>query len=770
MLATVGQRIPVMNGFATILAEGDFETFSEAGFRWDDGTQKWAGLPLAGKTKRGLPVVGVYNYVLHPSFDIIQLAYNLKDGEGARIWRPGMPNPDPLLNWVQRYKHRVWEFTEKDWTVEEDVTGVLEAWNVFFEATVWNLYCVPKLGWPPLYLEQLRCCMAKAALAGYPRALDNAGPVLRLTQQKDKEGSHLINKLTRPRNPTKNNRLKRWTRETAPLDFAKFDAYNVQDIMAESEASTRLPDLPPRELAIWKVDQRINHRGMRLDLKVIDDCIAIIQQAEAKYWAELREITNGEVQTHNEVKPTVEWLKTQGVYLDGLDEDIVEEELEKNHTRAVRRVLQIRRTLSFGSVKKLYAMRMQACPDERLRDQYAYAAAHTQLWNGQNVQVANLVKGKFNKPEQIEFALAVLASRSLEYVEGVFSNGPPWDDKDNDPMEALEVITHCLRSVIIAADGTRLISSDYNAIQAVVTAALAGEKWVLDVFHNKGQIYLETASILTGTSVAEYIAYKDKTGKHHPDRQYYGKIPTLANGFGAWIKGWRKLDKEGILADWTDEQIKQLILKMRASTPATVELWGGQTRNKFKRDEAQCRYGLEGAAIEAVLNPGHCFTNRPGPLGIKFQVHNDVLYCQPPGGYAPLVYHEPRLEQAKKEWSRPWELELSYVGWNSNQTKGKGGWVRMPLYGGVLTQNGVANVARQPQANSLVRLECTRVYLPVMHTHDEIVTEVKDGQGNKAEYLSIVNKLDDWMIDDWGRPWPIRAPDADETHRYGKWE
>jgi DNA polymerase len=321
--------------------------------------------------------------------------------------------------------------------------------------------------------------MAKAALAGYPRKLENAGKVLRLENQKDEGGSALINKLTRPRAPTKKNPAKRWTREAVPLDFARFDAYNVQDIMAESEASTRIPDLPPHELRVWQTDQRINHRGMRLDLKVIDDFIAVIQQAEQRGWGELRQITHERVKTHNQVEPTLAWLRTQGVYLDGLDEDIVEEELGKNHTYAVRRVLEIRKALSFGSVKKLYAMRCQVCPDERLRDQYAYAAAHTHLWNGQNVQVANLVKGKFNKLEQIEFTLAAFASRSLEYVEGIFKNGPPWDDKDNDPMEALEVITHCLRSVIIAAPGHRLIASDYSAIQAVVTAALAGERWVL---------------------------------------------------------------------------------------------------------------------------------------------------------------------------------------------------------------------------------------------------------------------------------------------------
>jgi len=341
----------------------------------------------------------------------------------------------------------------------------------------------------------------------------------------------------------------------------------------------------------------------------------------------------------------------------------------------------------------------------------------------------NLFKGKFNKPEQVEFALSVLATRDLDFVERVFAHGAPWDKDDNEPMEALDVIANCVRSMIVAAPGHRLITADYNAIQAVITAALAGEKWQLDVFHNGGQIYLETASQLTGVPVAYYVQYRKETGKHHPDRQLYGKIPTLANGFGAYIGGWRRFDDDGILG--TDAEVKELIFKTWAKNPNICELWGGQTRNKFGRDrlgrranEYQECYGLEGAAVKAVLNPGVCFPYR----GIQYQVHNDVLYCMPPGGGAPLVYHEPRLERSSREHARPWELELTYVGWNSNTTKGKGGWTRMDFYGGVATQNIVAKVHREFQADTLVALEKTGVYRPVHHAHDENVTEVADGQ------------------------------------------
>lgn len=758
----VGLQYPAGLGATTCLPDLDYETYSEGGIVWIEDEQKWQSPLGEGNKKKGLGLIGVYNYVLHPSFEPLSLAYNLKNGEGARIWRFGDPNPLDLFEWVKSYR--------EDQPADSS-QGLLESWNNFFEVSVWNLYCVPRLGWPPLYLDQMRDAMAKAALEGYPQKLDNAAQVLRLVNQKDPAGGPLITKLTMPKKPTKKDPAKRWTRQTAPADFLKFDTYNIGDIMAEGEASLRIPDLPPRELEIWRVSERINHRGMYTDRVAVENCIAVIEQAAERYNAELMRITNYHVKSYTKVADTLRWMQTRGVWLDGLDEDVVTEALEQPYPADVLRVLKIRQTLSFGSVKKLYGMLYQTCPDGRLRGQFRYAANHTHHWAGVDVQVMNLVKGKFNKPEQVELALDVIASRSLDYVEGIFSKGPPWDNDDNEPMEALDVIAQCLRSMIVAAPGTRLMSADYNAIQAVITAAMAGEKWQLDVFHTHGKIYETTASELTGKPLQFYLDYRKANGKHHPDRQLYGKIPTLANGFGAYVGGWRRFDDEGILG--SDAEVKDLIFRTWAKNVNICELWGGQTRNKFGRDrrgnranESQQCFGLEGAAVMATKNVGVAYPYR----GVTYQRHGDNLYCWVPGGGSPMVYHDVKLKPADREYSRPWELELSYMGWNSNQSKGKGGWVEMDLYGGVLTQNAVAKTHREFQADTLVALERSDVYLPVHHAHDETTCQVENGQGSKEEYLAIVNRKKEWAVDDWGRPWPIKAPSADETHRYGKWE
>lgn len=806
----VGDKVPVGYGYATILPDIDFETYSEAGFQWIytpeynevvpglwrpikripkkqrrgeiiDATGRWiwtpekhivvpatqelASLPGLPNSKRGLPAVGVYNYVQHPTFELLNLTYNLKDGYGPRFWRPGLPAEilHPLFKWVGRYN--VDQQTELIQPPESDYIGILEAWNSFFEETVWKEHCSPKLGWPEIFAVQWRDAMAKAARFKYPRALANCGEVVlnphtEAHLKKDKAGTDLVRKLTVPKNPTKANPALRWTRDNALDDFLKFDAYNVQDEVSESVISSRIPDLHPRELEIWHTHQAINHRGMYVDRPGVENMIAVAEQAFEREYGRLASITNGAATKGSEVAKIVAWMKTQGVYLPNLDEDIVEQELQRPHADNIKQVLLIRQRTAFSSVKKLYAIRAQTATDGRLRDQYAFAAAATDLWNGQNVQPTNFYKPSelwAQKPQGIENAFATMASRSLEYVESMYGN-------------AVEAIANCMRSLVVAAPGHRLIMSDYTAIQAVVCAGLAGEGWRLEVFRTHGKIYEMCASMITGKPFEFYLDYKKTNGVHHEDRNPYGKIPELSAQFGAWINGWKKFGAGDFM---TDEQIKQAILKWRSKCPMTVEMWGGQTRNKFGKDlngnpanEYHELYGLEGAAICAVLNPDTCY----GYRGIRYEMRDDVLYCQPPGDCSPLVYHNPQLQPSTRPYSRPWELELSYMGWNSNQTKGKGGWIRMDLYGGVLTQNVVAKVSREYQADSMVRCERSRIYLPVMHTHDELVTEVRDGVGSVPEYLSLINIPRAGGYDDQGRPWPIKAPGAEEEQRYGKWE
>ncbi len=711
----------------TALPSFDVETYSEAGFLWDAAAQKWRSPPGIADTNRGLGAVGVHNYVAHPTFELLCLSYDLLDGTGAHRWKQGDPDPALLLDHVRAGKP-------------------LAAWNAGFELEVWNGYCVPTLGWPALSEDQLHCDMAKSRASAHPGGLDNAAQVLG-TPGKDPDGARLIKKLTMPRNPTKTNPGLRAYPFIDTEDFARLYAYNEQDVAAEMAASLRLPDLSERERRIWLTDLRINRRGMYMDRAGIEACIVIIEQAYAKYEAELRALTNGAVTSASEVQKMLGWMAAHGVTLYELDEDTVTASLNSDMPPAVLRVLRIRQMLAFGSVKKLYAMRAQTCADGRLRDQYVYHGAHTGLWNGRGVQPANLYKGIFSKPEQAARCLAVIATGSLDLVEIEYG-------------DALEAVASCLRSMIAAPPGYRLLSADFTAIQAVATSAIAGEEWRLEVFRTHGKIYEAMAAQLTGRPLEFYADYKKANGKHHEDRQL-GKLAALSGDFGAWINGWKRFgaDKYG-----DDKYIKSLIMKTRNAMPMVTELWGGQTRNKFRHDEHQQLYGLEGAAIEAVSNPGQCF----GYRGIRYQTFEDCLYCMMPSGGI-MRYHAPRLSRSDRQYASPWEKRLTYEGWNSNVTKGKPSWLTMDLYGGVQTQNVISHECREIQADCIMRMEA-HGYPVVMHTHDEGVSQVENGHGSLAEYMRLFRQLPDWAVDLKGRPWPIKVPEGWEAQIYGKWE
>ena len=758
-----GTRVVAFPGYATVYEDFDFETFSAAGYAFDALKNRWGSLPGLSDQNRGLTAVGARNYVEHPTFRILSLAWNLKDGRGPRWWRP--PEISDLFPATRRGD--LCDVAELHQHVRNG--GKLEAFNVGFELTVWNCYCVPKLGWPPLHIAQLHCAMAKARASAYPGKLEDLGDVLRLNERKDPAGEKLIKLLTVPRNPTPertksggrgkpriviaaaNNNL-RWTPITAGEEFERFYEYNKQDIRTEAEASMRLPDLSPHELNVWRFDLLNNQRGMQVDRFGIDNCIAIAEQCFTKGNAELQRLTSYYCSNTSEVKRILEWMRHRGVVLPDLDEETIEEHITRtDYPLDVQRVIRLRQMLAFGSVKKLWAFRSHSTPQGRLHDQYVYHGAHTGLWNGRAVQPANLYKGMFSKPEQAERALAVIATRSLEAVEREYPG-----------VDALEVVASCLRSLIIASPGCRLMSADFTAIQAVATSAMAGEEWRLEIFRTHGKIYEAMASRLTGKPLQYYLDYKIQNGKHHDDRQL-GKLAVLSADFGAWISGWKRFGAEKY---GDDAYIKQLILRTRDAQPMIGEFWGGQTRNKFNKggEERAELYGLEGAAISAILEPGRAFAYR----NVAYQVYEDTLYCKPPsGGF--IRYHAPRLAKSHRDYAREWELEMSYEGWNSSATKAKQGWSRMKLYGGVCTQNVISHECREVQALALMRLE-RRDYPVVMHTHDENVADVPVGFGSKKEYIEIVRELPGFCVDLNGKPWPIKVPDAWEAQRYGKWE
>lgn len=787
-----GQQFYAFNGVATVLPDMDFETYSEAGFVWNEAKQKWEapeGTPKGAK--KGLFVVGTPNYVAHPTFEPLCMFYDLKDGRGKRYWLPGTPPPQDLFDYVS-------------------AGGLIEAHHSAFERWVWDLYCEPKMGWPKIHPSQWRCSAAKSRASSFPGALGTAGQVMNLPIQKDKDGQRLLEKFSVPRNPTKADPRKRIRPEEDPVDGPKLYGYCEFDVAAESELSIRLPDLTGFDLEYWQCDQAINRRGVHIDRESMANCAAVVRQALAKYNAELLALTG--IDSASKLQQLTGWLHARGVHMDSLDEEHVDDALKAQREGKwpmppeCVRVLELRSLIGSASVKKVFNLANRITAWDRVHDLFIFQGARTGRPTGEGPQPTNMPKagpdvtlcgrvekGEFvegsgcghymrpghfacpwcrlpvppdRKPSEwnptcVEDGLYLMKAQSLELIE--FFMG-----------DAMGIVAGCIRGLFDAAPGHDLISSDYSAIEAVVLAMLSNEAWRIEVFRTHGAIYESSASMMYGVPLDEFESHKKTTGQHHPLRRK-GKIGELAFGYQGWLGAAKQFGMPG-----TDDEIKQDILRWRKASPAIEWLWGGQTQGQANSilhnagrsvplnwrgdgpdrwDKSTYYFGVEGAAISAVLYPGTVqeITRLDGEkTGLAYYMKDDTLYLRLLSGRE-IAYHHPRLEPGERAgWS------LSYEGWNTNEKNGPKGWIRMNTWGGRLVENIVQAVSNDVLRFASVNLEKAG-YPIVLHVYDEIVSEVLQGLGSILQFESIMATLPPWA-----QGWPIKAAGGWRGRRYRK--
>ncbi len=235
-------------------------------------------------------------------------------------------------------------------------------------------------------------------------------------------------------------------------------------------------------------------------------------------------------------------------------------------------------------------------------------------------------------------------------------------------------------------------------------------------------------------------------------RTEHGPLIAHNSGYGGWINAWRQFGADAFLSD---DEIKTAILKWRDESSAIVEFWGGQYRKHPDRWEFVPElYGIEGAVVMALLEPGKCYSYR----GITYghDTRADVLYCVLPSGRR-LSYHKPRLVRVYDEMRRVHKYDISYMGHNSDYRKGPIGWMRINTYSGKLVENIVQAVARDLLVYSMLLLDATGGINIVLHVHDEVVAEVPEGEGDVALFEKIMGTMPPWAQTPGSGAWPIRA-------------
>lgn len=597
----------------------DFEAYSEAGFIWNEEKQRWDNVPGAPKgSKKGLPTVGVVRYTEHPSCEVLVMNYDLLDGLGVRQWYQGWPAPQDLFDHLAK-------------------GGTLEAHNLAFERWMWRNVCVPKYGWPDLdqYEAQLYCSAAKSRAYAYPGSLDQAGAAAGVSEVKDAEGAKLMGKFSWPQNPTKANGMrKRFTYADDPEGFMRYTkGYGGQDVIAEHALSSVVPEMIPIQREYYLLDQRINRRGVHVDMRLVNGAIAIIEQAFAKYDVEMQQLTNGIKST--ELQKLKGWIAAHGYRMDAMDEEAIDKALkDPKLPPTVARALQLRQVIGSASVKKVFAVRNQVSNAGRLHELFVFHGARTGRPTGSGVQPTNMPKAgpdvwKCKCQKHYHHSLNVCPWCGSDVrVKSVKDHDIPWPPGGGEPRkwspqaaedaislvylgcletleahfgEAMLTLAGCMRGLFDAADGCDLVSSDFTAIEAVVLACMAGEQWRIDLFRNKGKIYEASGAKVQGLDYEYLLQYAKETGDHHPARQV-GKTAELGLGYQGWIGAWLAFDSSNTR---TEDEIKKIILAWREASPAIVEFWGGQTRRQgYGKPPSPEYFGVEGHFLWAAQNPG----------------------------------------------------------------------------------------------------------------------------------------------------------------------
>lgn len=604
----------------------------------------------------------------------------------------------------------------------------VEVWahNSHFDRTVLR-HTMPELT-PPV--ERWRDTMVQALAHGLPGALGALCEVLGVPQDKakDKEGKALIQLFCKPR--PKNSKLRRATCKTHPIEWARFVAYAGLDIEAMREVHKRLPvwNYQGAELALWHRDQRINDRGVCMDVQLAQAAIEAVEQEQKRLATRTREMTGGDVQAATQRDAMLRhMLAFYGVELPDMQRSTLERRIaDPDLPPAVKELLAIRLQACTTSTSKYAALMKGVSSDGRLRGTLQFCgASRTGRWAGRLFQPQNLPRPAL-KQGQIDEGIDALKAGCADLL---FDN-------------VMELTSSALRGCIIAPKGKKLAVSDLSNIEGRMLAWLAGEQWKLDAFREND----------AGTGPDLYkLAYArafnispDDVDK--PQRQI-GKVMELALGYGGGVAAFVTfalvygLDLDELAAaalpniprdvfreakSWYDESVKRkatyglservfiacdsLKRLWRRAHPATCDFW----------------YQLERTVRAAIATPSK--TLRCGVL--KIRRDGAWLRIQLPSGRA-VCYPSPAINDGN----------ITYQGVNSYSRK----WQRLKTYGGKLVENVTQAAARDVLAGNMPQIEDAG-YRIVLTVHDEVITEAPDDEDfNDAALSALLSATPAWV-------------------------
>lgn len=531
-----------------------------------------------------------------------------------------------------------------------------------------------------------RCSMIWSAYMGLPLSLEAVGAVLRLEDQKMKEGKNLIRYFCMPCSPTKSNGGRTRNLPTdAPDKWRIFKSYNKRDVEVEMGIKEKLHKFPVPDF-VWDeyhLDQQINDRGILIDLQLVNNAIAFDERSKGEIASEMQSMTD--IENPNSTVQVKAWLADHGLETDTLGKKAVAE-LIKKAPENLAEVLSLRQQLAKSSVKKYQAMQNSACNDGRSRGMFQfYGANRTGRWAGRLIQLHNLPQ---NHMKDLAEARELVRQGDYEAMSLFYDDIP-------------DTLSQLIRTAFIAKPGYKFYVADFSAIEARVIAHLAGETWRAEVFKNGGDIYCASASQMFHVPVVKH-------GVNGHLRQK-GKIAELALGYGGGVgalKAMGALDM-GI----PEEELQSLVDAWRQSNPHIVSMW----------------WDFDSAIKRTIKTH-----NSTSSHGIRFTYKSGMLFITLPSGRN-LTYVKPRIGENKFGGE-----SITYEGIGSTKK-----WERLESYGPKFVENVVQAISRDLLMNAMKNL--SRCFI-CGHVHDELIIECTEDISLQS-ICEQMAKVPSWMSD-----------------------
>lgn len=727
----------------------DFETFSEA----------------------DLKKVGSYAYAEHPTTEVLICTYAFDD-EPVQVWdcTDGSDMPGDLRRALRR--------------LVKPNSRIKMVWH---NGSMFDRLIMKHCWGFDIPVSNTIDTMIWAFRHALPGSLDALCEVLDVSADnaKDKRGKALIKRFSKP--TPKNYKIRRYTAETHPDEWALFIKYAVSDITAMREVFHKLPRWGNSEFEdrVLELDQLINDRGFKVDVALAEAAIEAVEKHKARLQEEAQRKYGGSL-TGNDFLPILRELapahRIHNAQKSTLNDLLADDDLPDD----ARTIIEMRLGAASTASTKYNPLLLGRSSDDRRRGCLQYGGAKRTLrWAGKGFQPQNLARGYYHDDELDKGISALLKGRAHRR------------------FDVAKLTASTVRSCIIPEAGHKFVVADYSNVEGRGLAWLAGEETALDTFRAGLDIYCVTAGKMFGMD-------PDDIKKNFKEIRQIGKACELGLGYeggvGAFVtfaknlgldliemaktmdgtfpdhiwaataRGyeWARIqeakrpphpgekdDRPSYILDkkvWrTCDAIKRM---WRESHPETVAFW---------RD-------LKDGILAAVRNPGrefwagaHLRKNGERAIRIWRTVEFDSSGRKVPGWWLCMELPSGRIlsypgigvsvtKETDEDGRVNTNVRIKYQGENQLTRQ----WTTLYTHGGKACENIVQALCRDLLAYAMINVE-RGGYPIVLSVHDELVCETPD----TADYT--VHDLEKLMcaLPEWAEGFPLVA-EGQELKRYAK--